>query len=172
MIKKFKALFSYFKSLRSELKKSRFKIWLRAFLLIQFSAMFSIYFFRDIANGYFSWKWVAVVFACFIPVGFLLSLIVPIKTNLELKAVTFSLDHVYLFLIWFLVVAKLIIGTVPSFAPESDFIMSAIIGIMFGRLGGIGLRVHYLKRKNADWLVPNISPLQVIKTVRTLIWNS
>jgi hypothetical protein len=135
----------YLKSLRGELKKSRFKIWLRAFLLIQFATMFCVYFFRDIDNGYYSWTSVFVVFACFVPVGFLLSLLVPMKADLELRAVTLSLDRIYLFLIWFLVIAKLIIGRIPFFTPEADFIMSAIIGIMFGRLGGIGLRVRQLK---------------------------
>lgn len=139
------SLLTYLKSFRSELKKSRYKIWLRAFLFVQFSAMFCIYFVRDIGNGYFSWTGVLEVFACFVPVGFLLSLIVPMKADVELGAVTLSLDRIYLFLIWFLVVAKLIIGRVPSFAPEADFIMSAIMGIMFGRLGGIGLRVRQLK---------------------------
>jgi hypothetical protein len=67
------------------------------------------------------------------------------KADLELRAVTLSLDRIYLFLIWFLVIAKLIIGRIPFFTPEADFIMSAIIGIMFGRLGGIGLRVRQLK---------------------------
>ncbi len=133
------------KSLRGELKKSRFKIWLRAFLLVQFSIIFFMYFFRDIGNGYYSWKSVALVIAAFIPVGFLLSLLVPMKADLELRAVTFSLDRFYLFLIWLLVIAKLIIGRVPYFIPEADFIMSAIIGIMFGRLSGIGLRVRQLK---------------------------
>jgi hypothetical protein len=67
------------------------------------------------------------------------------KADVGLGAVTLSLDRVYLFLIWFLVIAKLIIGRIPFFTPEADFIMSAIIGIMFGRLGGIGLRVRQLK---------------------------
>jgi hypothetical protein len=138
-------LFTFLKSLRGELKKSRAKIWMRAFLLLQFSLLFSFYFFRDIRLGYFSWEWVALVFAAFIPIGFLLSLIVPMKANVELGAVTFSLDKFYLFLIWLLVIAKLIIGRIPFFTPESDFIMSAILGIMFGRLGGIGLRVRRLK---------------------------
>jgi hypothetical protein len=133
------------KSMRGELKKSRFKIWLRAFLLVQFSAIFCIYFFRDVGNGYFTWRWIASIIAIFIPVGFLLSFIVPMKADLELRAVTLSLDRVYLFLIWFLVIAKLIIGRVPFFTPEADFIMSAIIGIMFGRLSGIGIRVRQLK---------------------------
>lgn len=131
--------------LRGEMKKSRFKIWLRAFLLVQFSALFCVYFFRDIDHGYFSWKGVAMVFAVFIPVGAMLSLIVPMKADEDLGAVTLSLDRVYLFLIWFLVIAKLILGRIPYFTPEADFIMSAILGIMFGRLGGIGLRVRQLK---------------------------
>ena len=138
-------ILSTMKSMRGELKKSRFKIWLRAFLLLQFSAIFFVYFFRDIGNGYYSWKSVAFVIAAFIPVGFLLSLIVPMKADPELRAVTLSLDRVYLFLIWVLVIAKLIIGRIPYFIPEADFIMSAIIGIMFGRLGGIGIRVRQLK---------------------------
>jgi hypothetical protein len=136
------------RSFRGEMKKSRFKIWLRAFLFIQFSAMFCFYFFRDIANGYFFWEWVAFLFGLFIPVGFLMSLIVPMKADLELRAVTLSLDRVYLFLIWILVVAKLILGHIPPFTPEADFIMCVILGIMFGRLGGIGLRVRQLKLHN------------------------
>ena len=138
MIQQVISLFSYLNSLRGEMKKSRFKIWLRAFLFLQFSAMFSFYFFRDIGNGSFSWKWAALLFT-------LMSLIVPMKADLELRAVILSLDRVYLFLIWLLVIAKLIIGRIPPFTPEADFIMCAIMGIMFGRLGGIGLRVRHLK---------------------------
>ncbi len=133
------------KSLRGEMKKSRFKIWLRAFLLLQFLAIFSLYFFRDIGNGYFSWGKVALVFASFVPVGFALSLIVPTQVDVEARAVTLSLDRVYLSLIWILVISKLIIARIPALTPQADFIMSAIIGIMFGRLGGIGLRVRQLK---------------------------
>lgn len=127
------------------MKKSRFKIWLRAFLFFQFSLLFGFYFIRDIGHGYFKWEWVGLVFADFIPVGLLLSLIVPMKADTQLRAVTFALDRFYLFLIWFLVVAKLIIGRIPSFTPEADFIMAAILGIMFGRIGGISLRVRHLK---------------------------
>jgi len=138
-------IFTLIKSLRGEMKKSRFKIWLRAFLFFQFSAIFMVYFFRDVRNGYFHWEWVALLFTLFIPIGFLMSLIVPMKAEPELRAVTLSLDRIYLFLIWLLVVAKLIIGRIPPFTPEADFIMCAIMGIMFGRLGGIGLRVRRLK---------------------------
>jgi hypothetical protein len=133
------------KSFRGEMKKSRFKIWLRAFLFVQFSLIFMVYFFRDVAHGYFKWEWVGMVFVFFIPIGFLLSLIVPMKADVELEAITLSLDRFYLFLIWFLVIIKLILGRIPPFTPEADFIMAAIMGIMFGRLGGIGLRVRKLK---------------------------
>lgn len=136
---------SELKSLRGEMKKSRFKIWLRAFLFLQFTAMFTVYFIRDIGHGYFKWGWVLEVAVAFIPIGFLLSLIVPMKADIQLRAVTLSLDRVYLFLIWLLVVAKLIIARVQPFTPEADFIMAAIIGIMFGRLSGIGIRVRRLK---------------------------
>lgn len=136
---------AYFASFRGELKKSRYKIWLRAFLVLQFSALFSLYFIRDIGLGYFKWEWAALIFASFIPVGLLLSLVVPMKVDSELGVITLALDRFYLFLIWFLVVSKLIIARVPSFTPEADFIMSAILGIMVGRLGGIGLRVRRLK---------------------------
>jgi hypothetical protein len=139
------SLSTFLKSQRGEMKKSRFKIWLRAFLFVLFSGIFILYFFRDIGNGYFSWGRVALLFTLFIPVGFLLSLIVPMKADTELGAVTLSLDRVYLFLIWLLVIAKLIAGRIPPLIPTADFIMCAIMGIMFGRLGGIGLRVRQLK---------------------------
>lgn len=138
-------LLPYIQSVRGEMKKSHFKIWLRAFLFMQFSALFGFYFLRDIAHGYFSWGRVALLFTLLIPVGLLLGLIVPMKADLELQAVTLSLDHVYLFLIWLLVIGKLIAGRIPPLIPAADFIMCAILGIMFGRLGGIGIRVRHLK---------------------------
>jgi ABC-type Co2+ transport system permease subunit len=114
-------------------------------LFILFGTLFTFYFVRDIPRGYFSWTWVAVVFLLFIPVGFLLSRIVPMQANHEAKAVTLSLDRFYLVLIWVLVIAKLIASHIPSLISISDIIMCAILGIMFGRLGGIGLRVRQLK---------------------------
>jgi hypothetical protein len=65
------------------------------------------------------------------------------------RAVNLSLDRVYLFLIWLLVIAKLIIGSILPFTPEADFIMCMILGIMFGRLGGIGLRVRRIKSQHS-----------------------
>jgi hypothetical protein len=140
-----KAMLNKLQSFRGEMKKSRFKIWLRAFLFVLFSTIFSIYFVRDISNGYFSWGWVALVFVLFIPVGFWMSRLVPMQANQEESAVTLSFDLVYFVLIWVLVIAKLIMGHIPSLIVVADVIMCAIMGIMFGRLGGIGLRVRRLK---------------------------
>lgn len=135
-------------TLRSKMKTSRYKIWLRAFLLFQFSLIFGFYFVRDIANGYFTWMGVFITVILFIPVGFLLSRIVPMQADHEQKAVTLSIDKVYLMLIWVLVIAKLIAGHIPAATILADIIMSAILGIMGGRLGGIGLRVRTLKNEH------------------------
>jgi hypothetical protein len=135
-------------SLRAEMKKSRFKIWLRAVLFVQFAVLFAFYFDRDIANGYFTWIWVATLFMLFIPVGFWMSRLVPMKVDHRSKAVTLSLDRIYLVLIWVLVIIKLIASYIHRLIPVSDVIMCAILGIMCGRLGGIGLRVRYLKMEH------------------------
>lgn len=148
MIHKIIPLSSTLQSLRGELKKSRFKIWLRALLLIQFSIIFGFYLIHDIANGHFRWEWIPLNFALFVPVGFLMSRIVPMRADLEVRAVTLSLDRVYLVLVWVLVIAKLILGHFPSLVFIADIIMCSILGIMFGRLGGIGIRVRQLKLRN------------------------
>jgi hypothetical protein len=134
-----------FKFLRGEMKKSRFKIWLRAVLFFLFGSLFMFYFIRDIASHHFTWVWVSILFVAFIPVGFLLSRRVPMQVDTDAQAVTLSLDRTYLILIWVLVIAKLIASHNPALIPVSDMIMCAILGIMFGRLGGIGLRVRSLK---------------------------
>ncbi|MBC8331711.1 MAG: hypothetical protein H8E28_06995 [Anaerolineae bacterium] len=76
-----------------------------------------------------------------------MSYIVPMKANLEVRAVTLSLDKVYLFLIWFLVVIKLLASYYYHVETIADVIMCIILGIMGGRLGGIGIRVRRLKIK-------------------------
>ena len=141
------SIFLFLKSLRGEMKKSRFKIWLRAALFLQFSGLFSFYLYRDIHEGYFMWSWAALVFISFVPLGFLMSYIVPMQVDMESRAVILSLDRTYLILIWVLVIAKLIASHIPSLLTISDVIMCAILGIMFGRLGGIGTRVRQLKMR-------------------------
>ncbi len=138
-------------ALRVYMKKSPYKIMLRVFLLLQFSAIFIYYFYRDIGDGHFTWNLAGTYILIFIPVGFLLSFIVPIRADTDLQAVTFSLDKVYLFLIWFLVIFKLLASYYYHTEGVADIIMAAIIGIMSGRLTGIILRVRKLKEKH-NWV--------------------
>lgn len=133
------------KSFRREMKKSRFKIWLRALLFVLFGSLFTFYLLRDIGNGYFTWGWTTILFMLFIPIGFWMSRLVPMRVGEEARAVTLSLDHIYLILIWVLVIVKLITSQITALITISDIIMCAILGIMFGRLGGIGTRVGELK---------------------------
>ncbi len=138
----------YLTSLRVAMRKSRFKIWLRAVMFVQFSVLFAFYVERDITNGYFTWNWAVTIFMIFIPAGFWMSRLVPMQVDHQSKAVTLSLDRFYLILIWVLVITKLIAGQIPRLIPLSDGIMCAILGIMCGRLAGIGLRVRHLKMEH------------------------
>jgi hypothetical protein len=130
---------------RGEMKKSRFKIWLRAFLFVQFSAIFCVYFYRDISAGYFRWEWVGLIYLLCVPLGFWMSRIVPMRADSATRAALLSLDRVYLVLIWVLVIAKLVAAQFPAWVFLADISMAVILGIMFGRLGGICLRVRNLK---------------------------
>lgn len=65
--------------------------------------------------------------------------------NVDIQAVTLSLDRVYLFLIWILVIAKLLASYLYHTESVADVIMCIILGIMGGRLGGIIIRVEKLK---------------------------
>lgn len=67
------------------------------------------------------------------------------RVNLEAGAVILSLDRIYLVLIWILVIAKLITGLIPDLIWIADICMAVILGLMSGRLGGIGIRVRRLK---------------------------
>ena len=131
-------------AIRLEMKKSPYKILLRVFLLLQFSAIFTFYFIHDVSSGYFTWNQVAEYIIIFIPIGFLMSFIVPMRPSQELEAVTFSLDRVYLFLIWLLVIMKLLASYYYHTYSVADLLMAVIIGLMSGRLVGIILRVRKL----------------------------
>ena len=135
-------------AIRIEMKKSPYKILLRVFLLLQFSAIFTVYFFHDIGKGYFTWPMVLKYILIALPIGFIMSFIVPIRPNHELKAVTFSLDKLYLFLIWLLVIAKLLASYYYHTYAVADLVMAIIIGLMSGRLAGILLRVRNLNLKH------------------------
>ena len=137
------------KALRVDMKKSPYKIMLRVFLLLQFSAIFMVYFYRDIGNGHFTWNLVTSYVLIFVPIGFLMSFIVPMRADTDLNAVTISLDKIYPFLIWFLVIFKLLASYYYHTDSVADIIMATIIGIMSGRLTGIILRVRKLNLQHS-----------------------
>lgn len=141
-------MLSLFKSLRSALKTSRLKIWLRAALFVQFCGIFGFYLHQDISKGHFNWGWAFFTAILVVPIGFWMSRIVPMQVNQDAKVVTLSLDHVYLVLIWVLVITKFVTEHIPSLVVVADVIMCGILGLMSGRLGGIGVRVHRLKIQN------------------------
>jgi hypothetical protein len=138
-------------SLRGQMKYSRAKIWIRTGLLTIFSMIFGTYLIRDISAGLFRWEWGLTVFALCIPLGMWMSRLVPMQA-LSAEIVTLSFDRIYFVLIWLLVIAKFILGHIPGMNLSADIIMCSILGIMSGRLGGIGLRVRGLKNEKAQSL--------------------
>ena len=133
-------------SLRSQMKYSRAKIWVRTGLLTIFSILFGTYLVHDMSAGIFHWQWgVAVLALCF-PIGMWMSRLVPMQAQ-SAELVTLSFDRIYFVLIWLLVIAKFILGHIPGMNLAADIIMCSILGIMSGRLGGMGLRVRALKRQ-------------------------
>lgn len=136
-------------SLRGQMKYSRAKIWVRTGLLTIFSIIFGTYLARDISAGLFHWQWGLAVLALCFPIGMWMSRLVPMQA-LSAELVTLSFDRIYFVLIWLLVIAKFILGHIPGMNLAADIIMCSILGIMSGRLGGIGLRVRELKRQQAS----------------------
>ena len=135
-------------SLREKMKQSRAKIWIRTGLLTIFSVIFGMYLVRDVSSGVFRWEWGLAVFVLCIPAGMWMSRLVPMQAH-SAEIVTLSFDRIYFVLIWLLVIAKFILGRIPGMNLAADIIMCAILGIMSGRLGGIGLRVRGLKNEQA-----------------------
>jgi hypothetical protein len=132
----------------SIMKRSRAKIWIRTVILAVFGTLFTIYLVRDINGGAFQWYWAVATFLALLPIGFWMRTIVPMQVHVESKSVTFSFDKPYFILIWVLVIAKALTGQVFHLVTPSDVLMCVILGLMFGRLSGICLRVRRLKVQN------------------------
>ncbi len=127
-------------------KRSRAKIWMRTGILALFTVMFSLALYQDISQGRFPLWAVAVIFLPALAFGFWISRLVPMTAHAEHQFVTLSFDKVYFVLIWGLVIIKFIAGKSSGWQVVADVLMVAILGIMSGRLGGIGLRVRQLKK--------------------------
>jgi hypothetical protein len=64
-----------------------------------------------------------------------------------------SFDKIYFALILILVIGKAVTGKLLHQLTWSDVLICAILGLMVGRLSGICLRVHGLKREHG--FIPN-----------------
>ena len=89
-----------------------------------------------------------VIFLAALPIGFLLSKIVPMQVQLASKQITMTFDRIYFALILALVIAKAVTGNVMHLGAWPDALMCVILGIMAGRLSGIGWRVRQLKNRH------------------------
>jgi hypothetical protein len=130
------------------LKRSRAKLWIRTGILAVFGTLFGLALSRDIDAGVFRWTWGLAVFLPFLAVGFWMRKLVPMRVHLSSRCVTISFDRVYFSIIFLLVIAKAVAGRVPFMALWSDIIMCVILGLMIGRISGIGLRVRKLKKRH------------------------
>ena len=70
------------------------------------------------------------------------------QVHLTSKHITMSFDKIYFAVILTLVIGKLVAGRFFGLTVLADVIICAILGLMTGRLGGIGVRVRGLKRKH------------------------
>lgn len=127
------------------MKQSRAKIWIRAVIFFIFFTLFGLALYKDIKIGYFSVLWALVTFVPCLGIGFWMSGLVPMQVHRESQVITFSFDRIYFALILLLVVLKGVAGKVFAVIILADLIMCVILGLMFGRLSGICLRVRKLK---------------------------
>jgi len=127
------------------MKQSRAKLWVRTGILVVFGVLFGLALYRDIAAGVFPRQLALAIFVLCLPLGFLLSRLVPMEAHLSSKTIVFSFDRIYFGLILLLVVLKAVTGRLPGLEIWADVVMCVILGLMLGRLSGICLRVRDLK---------------------------
>jgi hypothetical protein len=75
-----------------------------------------------------------------------MSRFVPMQVHVAHQHITFSFDRIYFVLILTLVIVKIAASKSLGWEILADAIMVFILGMMFGRIGGIGLRVRSLKQ--------------------------
>lgn len=127
------------------MKRSRAKIWIRTAVLAVFGVLFGLAIYRDVVSGVFHWSWALMSFLPSSAIGFWMSRLVPMEVHPSSQHITLSFDRTYFALIVLLVTAKVLMGRVLSLVIWGDVIMCVILGLMVGRLGGIGRRVRHLK---------------------------
>lgn len=141
------------------IKQSRAKIWIKTGIFVVFGTLFGLTLYRDIMGGIFHLSWALIAFLPCIGIGYGLSKLVPMKFWTELRVVTMSFDRIYFALILLLVTIKTVSGQLIGMSIIADVIMCMILGIMSGRIGGIGLRVHALRNGAYAFFSEQASPI-------------
>jgi hypothetical protein len=141
-------------------QRSRAKIWLRTAILAVFGTLFGISLYHDISSGLFHWYWGLITYLICFPIGFAMRSLVPMQVHLTSKHITMSFDKIYFAVILALVIGKLVSGRFFGLTVLADVIICAILGLMTGRLGGIGVRVRGLKRQHGFLLPQEGKPLE------------
>ncbi len=129
-------------------ERSRAKIWLRTGILVVFATIFGISLYHDVTSGRFLWYWGLITYLICFPIGFAMRNLVPMQVYLKSQHVTLSFDKIYFAVILTLVIGKLVASKFLGLSVLADVIICAILGLMTGRLGGIGVRVRSLKRQH------------------------
>ena len=130
------------------MKRSRAKLWVRTGIFLFFAILFSFALYEDISQGIFSLWAGVVIFIPAIAFGFWMSRFVPMQVHVHHQHITFSFDRIYFVLILALVIIKIAASKFPGWEVLADAIMVFILGMMVGRIGGIGLRVRGLKEQH------------------------
>jgi hypothetical protein len=130
------------------MKRSRAKIWIRTGILVVVGTIFGLTVYPDIVSGAFHWLWALMVFLLCLPVGFWMRKFVPMQFHPASRYVTLSFDRIYFVAIVLLVIIRAVAGNITGITILADLTMCMMLGLMIGRLGGIGIRVRGLKRKH------------------------
>ena len=130
------------------MKRSRAKLWVRTGIFIFFAILFSFALYEDISAGIFPLWAGVIIFIPAVAFGFWMSRFVPMQVHLYHQHITFSFDRIYFILILTLVIIKIAASKFPGWEVLADSIMVFILGMMVGRIGGIGLRVRGLKEQH------------------------
>ncbi len=132
----------------SKMKTSRVKIWVRTIIFAFFTIIFTLALYQDISSNCFPLWPIPIIFLLGAIFGLWLSRFIPMKVHHEYGLITFSFDFIYMILIVLLVVVKIIASWISGWGILVDIIMVFILGMMFGRIGGMGIRVRKLKREH------------------------
>lgn len=127
-------------------KQSQAKLLIKTGIFLIFGTLFGLALYHDLTAGVFHFTWALLAFVPCLGIGYSLSRLVPMQVYRDLGIITMSFDRIYFAIILVLVAVKAAGGKLLHIPMLADIIMCIILGLMVSRIGGIGLRVHSLKK--------------------------